>query len=267
MKILTYCTLILMFCAIGGLSVHSDEHSHTKGADTVKWGEHFITFQQLLNLKQGLQAARAELQNVAKKLFREHTLTEEWGHLYFRIRSEGTKHLSDIKRVYELEIRMLTAIDAEKHANQIQLHQEALKHCKDLHKVISDQTFKKSITTIKVASGAIMTFYQLLPDNPEAASAVLDIFAALTFGNHPLSEEWKKLFFRLSRDKEATFSEAIRVFELKKQMLTDIDTEKYANEIKNLANVIKQIKSVQKILERQGNSNEKIPFNPNNFTL
>ncbi len=263
MKILTYCTLILMFYAIGGLSVHSDEeHSHTKEADTVPWGEHFITFQQLLNLKQDSQAAHAELQNVAKKLFGEHTLNKEWVPLYFRIRSEGTKHLSDVKRVYELEIRMLAAIGAEKHANQIQLHQEALKHCKNLHKVIGDQPFKEPINTTKTSDVVYRTFFELLPDNSEAARAVLDIFATLVFDNHDLTEEWKELYFRLCRAKEATFSEAIRVFELKKQMFTDIDAEKHANEIKNLANVIKQSKNVQKILERQGNSDEKMPFNP-----
>lgn len=262
MKILTYCTLVLMFCGIGGLSVHSDEHSHTKEADTVPWGEHFITFQQLLNLEKDSQAAHVELQNVAKKLFVGHILAEEWVALYFRIRSEGTKHLSDVKRVYELEIRMLTAIDAEKHAKQIQLHQEALKHCKDLHKVIDDQPFKKPISTTKTSDVVNNAFFQLLPDNPETARAVLDIFATLVFDNHRLTEEWKELYFRLCRDKKATFSEAIRVFELKKQMLTDINTEKYANEIKNLANVIEQSKSVQKILERQGNPDEKMPFNP-----
>jgi len=262
MKILTYYTLVFFLCAIGGLSVHSDEHSHTKEADTVPWGEHFITFQQLLNLEEDSQAAHAELQNVAKKLFGEHTLNEEWVPLYFRIRSEGTKHLSDVKRVYELEIRMLKTIDAEKHAKQIQLHQKALKHCKDLHKVIGNQPFKEPINTTKTSDVINKAFFQMLHDNPEAARAALDIFATLVFNNHHLTEEWKELYFRLCRAKEATFSEAIRLFELKKQMFTDIDAEKYANEIKNLAGVIKQSKSVQKILERQGNSDEKMPFNP-----
>lgn len=262
MKILTYCTLILMFCTIGELAVHPDEgNSHAKGADTVPWEEHFITFQQLLNLEKDSQAAHAELQYVAKKLFGEHTLNEEWVPLYFRIRSEGTKHLSDVKRVYELEIRMLTAIGAEKYAKQIQLHQEALKHCKDIHKVIGDQPFKEPINTTKTSDVVNKAFFQLLPDNPEAARAVLDIFATLVFDNHRLTEEWKELYFRLCLAKEATFSEAIRVFELKKQILTDIDAEKHANEIKNLAGVIKQSKSVQKILERQGNPDKKMPFN------
>lgn len=263
MKILTLCTLVILLCGIGPLSIHpADNDAGTKRTDTVPWGEHFITFQQLLNLKKDSQAAHAELQNVAKKLFVGHILAEEWVPLYFRIRSKGTKHLSDIKRVYELEIRMLTAIDAEKHANQIQLHQEAFEHFKDLHKVIDDQPFKKSINTTKASDVVYKTFFELLPDNPEAARVVLDIFATLVFDNHRLTEEWKELYFRLCREKKATFSEAIRVFELKKQMLTDIDAEKYANEIKNLANVIKQSKSVQKILERQGNPDEKMPFNP-----
>ncbi len=263
MKILTLSALVIVLCGIGVLSIRpAEDDSNTKGADTVQWGEHFISFQKLLNLKKDSQAAHAELQNVAQKLFVGHILAEEWVPLYFRIRSEGTKHLSDIKRAFELEIRMLTAIDAEKHTNQIQLHQEALKHCKDLYKVIGDQPLKKPITTTKVPDVVYKTFFELLPDNPEDARAVLDIFSVMVFGNHRLTEEWKELYFRLCQDKKATFSEAIRVFELKKQMLTDIDAKKHAKEIKNLANVIKQSKSVQKILERQGNSDEKMTFNP-----
>lgn len=261
MKILTLCTLTLIFSSIGILSVHPDEErSQVRGVDTLASTEHFVTFHKLLETDS--KAARAELQTVAKKLFVGHILAEEWVLLYFRIRNEGTKHLSDIKRVYELEIRMLTDIDAEKHANQIRLNQEALKHYKDLHKMIGDQLFKESINTIKAWDVVNKTFFELLPDNSEAARAVLDIFAILVFDNHDLTEEWKELYFRLCYAKEATFSEAIRVFELKKQMLTDIDAVKFSNEIKNLANVIKQSKSVQKILERQGNSDEKIPFNP-----
>lgn len=248
MKILTYCTLILMFCGIGGLSVHpDDELSHASRADILPLEQYSVKHQELLK--------------EAKEMFEEHPLTKEWVPLNLRIKSEGTQYLSDIERVYELKIRMLTDIDAEQHVKQIQQHQEALKHCKNLHKVIGDQRLKKPITTTKVWDIAYKTFFELLPDNSEAARTALDIFAVMAFKNHRLTKEWKELFFRLCRDKKAFHSEAIRVFELKKQMLTDIDAKRHAKEIKNLADVIKESNRVQKILERQGYPDEKMTFN------
>lgn len=92
------------------------------------WAEDLKTFQK--HLKTRPEAARAELQNVAKKLFHGHVLIEEWVPLFYRLNREGTEHLTDIQRVSELEIRMLTARDAEKHGLQIQQHQHAMEELK-----------------------------------------------------------------------------------------------------------------------------------------
>ena len=92
------------------------------------WAEHLKTFQK--HLKTRPEVARAELRNVAKKLFQGQVLIEEWVPLFYRLNREGTEHLTDIQRVSELEIRMLTALDAEKHGLQIQQHRYAMEELK-----------------------------------------------------------------------------------------------------------------------------------------
>lgn len=92
------------------------------------WAKPLETFHQ--HLKTRPAAARAELQAVAKRVFQGHQLTEEWVPLYFRVSQHGTAHASDLERVSELEIRMLMALDAQKHALQIQQHQHAMKELK-----------------------------------------------------------------------------------------------------------------------------------------
>ncbi len=77
------------------------------------------------------------------------------------------------------------------------------------------------------------SFLRLLPNNPEAAWIELEKFAKLKYGNHPLVDEWVELTFRFTSEKKALVLELIRHTEIEIQMLTDIDAEKHANEIKD----------------------------------
>ncbi len=258
----------LMFCCLLALCVHAqDGNFHSHGVDASPWESELETFQKLLETEP--EAARAELQSFAKKVFDEHPLTEEWVPLYFRIRKNGTKYPSDLKRVSELEIRILKSLDAEKYAKQIQHHQEAIER----YAAFSDRRTpveESPATTQGGVSGRFITdpsedtrhslksFFELLPKDPKAARAALDKFAALTYQNHPLIEEWTKLFFRHYQAKKATILESIRVKELQKQMLTDIDAEKHAEVIKDLERLIKYQKRLQKTFERQGQPNAEI---------
>lgn len=281
MKTLILYTLTLMFCCIGALSVHTHEGDfHYPGVNAAPRAAQLETFHKLL--KTDVDAARAELQKVASTVFGGHTLADEWVPLYFRIIREGTEHLSDIKRIHELEIRMLMAIDAEKHAEQIQYHREALKHYEELASVGGDQLpvpnktpsdeQERSAETVQAPEVAekpnaqidhqhFIKFHELLPHDVEAARKELDAFAALAFHGHPRTEDWKALFFRLSRQKEATVLEIIQLLELKKQMLKDNDAERHTKEIKNLESSIKQFKSLKRTFERQGTPDQKISFN------
>lgn len=92
------------------------------------WARHLKTFQKRLETRP--EAARTELEKVGTKLFNGHLLVEEWVPLFYRLSREGTEHLTDIQRVSELEIRMLTALDAEKYGLQIEQHQHAMEELK-----------------------------------------------------------------------------------------------------------------------------------------
>ena len=287
MRSIVICLLCLTFCSIevpsSGDSGKSTEISHPNSAhsqpyriDDTFWAEHLDTFKK--RLPTDPSAARTELQNIAKKLFGGHTLTEEWVPLYFRLSREGTEHLSDLKRVSELEIRMLTDINAQTYAKQIQHHRETLEHYDELAKMFEDagsptpetheqdkqkeSSKTEKISDTKTGHEHYKAFHELLPTNPEAARAELTAFSALAFHGHPLTKEWEDLFFRLSREKEATVPEVTRLFELKKQMLKDHSPEKHAKEIENLETVIKDLKSMSKLLKRQGTlDTQKMPFN------
>ena len=285
MKTLLLYTLTLVFCCMGTLSVHTHEADfHYPGVKTSPWAAQLERFDTLL--KTDPKAARAELQKVATTLFDGHILADEWIPLYFRILRERTEHLSDIKRLHELEIRMLTALDAETHAVLIQYHRDSLKHYEEHasggsdpipvpNKTPSDEQERSAATVqtpvasektnAQIAHQHSMNFYELLPHDVEAARKELDAFAALAFHGHPRTEEWKALFFSISCQKEATVLEMIQLFELKHQMLKDTDAESNAKELASLESGVKQLKSLAKQFERQGIlDTEKISFNMKN---
>ena len=288
MKYTIICLLYLTFCGIGvlsfGDSVESTEplypnpvRSQSYRIDDTLWAEHLDTFKK--RLPTALATARTELQIVAKKLFGGHALAEEWVPLYFRLSREGTEHLSDLKRVSELEIRMLTHINAQEYTRQIQHYRKMLNHYDELKKMCEgaeptletrEQDEQKEPSKTEVVSDSTTgqehykAFHELLPTDPEAARAELASFSALAFHGHPLTKEWEELFFRLSREKEGTFPEIIRLLELKKQMLKDHSLEKHAKEIEHLETAIKDLKPISKLLKRQGTHNtQKMRFNFN----
>ena len=270
MRSIAICLLCLTLCSIevpsSGDSGKSTEtphpnstHSQPYRINDTLWAEHLDTFKK--RLPTDPSAARTELRNIAKKLFGGHTLTEEWVPLYFRLSLEGTEHLSDLKRVSELEIRMLTDVNAQTYTKQIQHHLETLEHYNELAKQKEPSKTGK-VSDTKTGREHYKAFHELLPTDPEAARAELTAFSTLAFHGHPLTKEWEELFFRLSREKEATVPEMLRLFELKKQMLEDHSPEKHAKEIENLETAIKDLKSMSKLLKRQGNlDTQKMSFN------
>ena len=255
----------------------SHRHAPTYRIDKTIWTEPLQTFWKLLKTKP--ETARAELQSVAGTLFSGHPLAEEWVPLYFRISQNGTEYSSDVKRVSELEIRMLTAINAEKYAEQIQHHREALERFDSLAKAIdteelllgrqrvspSDSEQPETRETanalrIQKMNTHAEAFEEYLFTDVKSARAELATFAALMFGEHPLKEEWIELFFRLSREKEATFPELIQLIELHIQMLKDTAPEREADQIAGLTSGLKQLKALSKMFKRQGKLAQKTPF-------
>lgn len=279
MRYIIICLLCLTFCNIESLSFgHSGEpteplHPNPAPSQSYRlystlWTEHLDTFKKRLPADPA--AAHTELQNVAKKLFGGHALAEEWVPLYFRLSREGTEHLSDLIRVSELEIRMLTHINAREFARQIQHHRKMLHHYDKLEKISEgaeptletreqdeqkEPSKTEAILDTKTGQEHLHAFHELLQTDPKAARAELASFSALAFHGHPLTKEWEELFFRLSREKEGTIPEIIRFLELKKQMLKDHSPEKHAKEIENLETAIEDIKPLAEFFERQGTLN------------
>ena len=72
-------------------------------------------------------AARVELSEIVKIRFGAHAFADEWIALYFRLSRDGKGRISDLKRLVELEIRILTDVGHEKHAEQIERHRQAFK--------------------------------------------------------------------------------------------------------------------------------------------
>ena len=73
-----------------------------------------------------LAAARAAMTEVAEIRFGKHPLADEWSELSFRLFRDGKVNVLEIKRWLELEVQLLTAVDAETHAKAIQEHQVSL---------------------------------------------------------------------------------------------------------------------------------------------
>ena len=287
----------LFLFGIGYLAFGDDEaittsESYAYYAGDASWDAALGTFYKLI--KTDPEAARLELQGVAKALFDEHPLTEEWVERFYKVfyqislketEQKGTKPpwklISDLKHLYELGLEMLTDMDTEKYAKQIQLHRDALKHYTELAEIAeavgdkssgsekgSSDTQEHTSQPASELSDAESTdqqhmekFYELLSTDPEAARQELETYAAKLYQGHPLTEEWVELIFRMGSEGAATVSDISRFMEMSKQMLTDIDPEKYAKEIKESADSLEQLKLVAKMYERDGKADAKLPFN------
>lgn len=274
--------------------IGTDTESHGHDENGASWDAHFETFYKFLETDP--EAARVELDRVAKELFNEHSLTEEWiEHCYqvfhgISLNETGedkienpSEIIPDLIRVYELGLEMLTAVDSEKYAKEIQHHREALEYYTGLAEqveaagakpLVADKTtFDAQESTsgseaelsdaekeAQILNQHMEKFYELLATDPDAARQELETGAAMAYQGHPLAKEWVELFFRMGSEGEVTTSDMIRFMEMMKQMRTDMDPEKYADEIKGLEDSLVQLKMIAKMYERDGRGGTKIPF-------
>ena len=282
--------------AFGHDEIEKTSESHGPDMGDASWDAALETFYELL--KTDPKAARVELENVAKTLFDGHPRTDEWVELFYQVfyqislkevEKKETEPpwqlISEIKRLYELGLEILTSMDTEKYAKQIQVHQDALDYYTELAEfaeIMGDTSLKSEEATPnkqnhtsqseselsdaedQIAHQQYMEkFFELLPTDPEAARQELETYAAKSYQGHPLTEEWVAHFFRMGSEGEASVSDIIRFTEMTKQIRTDMDPEKYAKEIKGLEDNLAQLKMVAKFYERDGITDAKIPFNPN----
>ena len=284
------------YLAFGHDEIETTSESHGPYMGDASWDAALETFYELL--KTDPKAARVELENVAKTLFDGHSRTEEWIERFYEVfyqislkeaQEKETEPpwqlISEIKRLYELGLEILTSMDTEKYAKQIQVHQDALDYYTELAEfaeIMGNKSLKSEEATPNkqnhtsqseselsdaedpIAHQQYMEkFFELLPTDPEVARQELETYAAKSYQGHPLTEEWVAHFFDMGSDGEASISDITHFLEMTKQIRTDMDPEKYAKEIKGLEDSLTQLKMVAKFYERDGITDAKIPFNPN----
>ena len=101
----------------------------------------------------------------------------------------------------------------------------------------------------------------------DAAPTELAKVAEHLFGAHPLVDEWKTLYLRLSRDKKGSIYDMRRVAEIVVQILTDIDPKKYQEQIQRYQKRVKYYDALAKEHKSQGDSPEAIEIEATRFQL
>ena len=248
--------------------VHSPPRpSHSSTQVTTK--KMFTAFRSPLE-KIAPDAARSEILTIAKHLFGDHPLVDEWVPLCFRLRRDGKGSLLELKHFAELQIQMLSDLDAEKHTQEIKAYQVALEELgrvSQIYKqdkgVILPLRSPEELTALthgwdSEALKHLVKFNSLKKTNPEAARAKLSEIAKIRFGTHDLVNEWISLYFRLSHEKKGVISDVKRVCELEIQMFTDASAEKHAEPIEQHRKALKQYDELVKILKEQGQNPETV---------
>ena len=99
--------------------------------------QHITAFQSLLSTD--IEAAHATIAEIAKIRFGSHPLADEWSELFFRLCRDRKGHILDVKRYWELEIQLLSDLDAKTYAKGIQEYQLGMKQIDLLIKMIESQ--------------------------------------------------------------------------------------------------------------------------------
>lgn len=84
-------------------------------------------------------AARAAMTEVAEIRFGKHPLVDEWSELGFRLFRDRKANVLETKRYLELEVQLLTSVDAETHAKAIREYQVGLAQFTMLIQLIKSQ--------------------------------------------------------------------------------------------------------------------------------
>ena len=271
-------TLIFGFLLVLGFSFQIDAVDSDNSPKQI-----LLAFKSLENIP--ADASHGDIATLAKKRFGSHPQVDDWTQLCFRIRRDGHASLPMLKRFAELQIQMLTDVDAEKHAQQILAYQGALEEI-EVYNQMFGQMFGKTAAknhlqlpfdanTTPIPKGAhtfiftppsalgraaaidkwnsaalkhLMKFNTLKKSDPAARDELLEI-AKIRFGTHILANEWIPLYFRLARDGKGRISDIKRFAELEIRILTDIDAEKHAEQIQQHRHTIEKYeKQVQTLI-------------------
>lgn len=209
------------------------------------------SFQSLL--LPDLSTAFVKLAKVAKTRFGVHPLAEEWKQLYFHMNLEGKGSVANMRRLSELEIQILTDVDAEKHFSQIQRQRKILAYYDKVVETLKTQGKNPENIIVKLD-----VFQALLLIEPSVAREELSTLANVLFPAHPLAAEWTALYFRLSRDKKGSVEDLKRLTEIEIQILSDVSAEKHATRIQQQRENLKRYDEVVETLNSKGKTPENV---------
>ncbi len=117
------------------------QDKNAKAAEDHGWNnealQHITAFQSLLSTD--IEAAHATSAEIAKIRFGSHPLADEWSELFFRLYRDKKGLILDVKRYWELEIQLLSNLDAETYAKEKQEYQLGMKQIDLLIKMIESQ--------------------------------------------------------------------------------------------------------------------------------
>lgn len=258
MRFIIMCGLYLVFCSFGWLSyghqdgVQESTPPHIHLVSDILWAKHLETFKERLTTQP--EAARTELRNVANNLFNKHLLIDEWIPLYFRLSRNGTEHSSDVMRLSELEIRMLTDIDTKKYAAQIQNHQRILTELNrnpNLFHRYSHEEPTENPTIRDTRKNHQNKNEHLRTDAEAARTEFLKQATSRGYAEHPLLEKWVSLGVQLFTTDVSTLGDVITFVELQIQMLKDTAPETQKKMIQELGRSLEALNKLSKDRNRK----------------
>lgn len=205
----------------------------------------FTAFKSLEEIK--VDATLSDISTFAKKQFGDHPLADEWVKRCLQLRYDKKGTATDLRRFAELHIQIMSEVNATKYAQEIVAYQVTLTELGRVAKLNRDAIYALPLdrevsadsreeqtqiivtydwdAAIRKHLGKLQTLHK---KNAREARAKISIVAQIRFKNHPLTDEWRALYFRLSRDGKGTLSDVKRLSELEIRMFIDIDPEEYA---------------------------------------
>lgn len=209
----------------------------------------------------------------AKKQFGDHPLADEWVKRCFQLRRDKKGNATDLRRFAELQIQIMSDVNATKYAQEIVAYQGTLTELSRIAKRSGNAIYSLpldidiSTDSREEQTQIIVTydwdaavrkhlgnFQALSKKSSWETRAKISTVAQIRFKHHPLTDEWRALYLRLSRDGKGTLSDVRRLSELEIRMFTDIDPKKYAEPIQKHHGLMKLYdKSTQKFKDANKN--------------
>ncbi len=229
----------------------------------------FTAFKSLEQLP--ATASLNDISAFAKKRYNNHSLSEEWVKRCFDLRQRKKGTFLELKRFAELHIQIMSEVDAVKYAEEMTAYQGALRELDRVAELGGNAIYTLPLDVevrpdLREEQTQIIVTYDwdlamrkhlirlqvLQKKNPREAQAKVNTVAKIRFENHSLTDEWRALYFRLSRDRRGTLSDVKRLSELEIRMFTDIDPEEYSEPIQKHRGLMKLYDQVIKKFKDAG---------------